>query len=201
MNKLHGLILTLLFTLSVSAGAQAQEVEWTVDASHTRVGFVARHLGFAKVQGQFKKFDAKLKADAKSGKLSALEASADAASVSTDNDRRDADLRSEDFFAADKFAKLKLKLKAIQWDGSSFTATCDLTIRDVTKEVTFKGELLGAQAVDFGRGKHMRAAYEASAKINRKDFGLKYSGVAEGLSIVGDEVVIELALEMSYTAK
>jgi polyisoprenoid-binding protein YceI len=77
----------------------------------------------------------------------------------------------------------------------------DLTIRDVTKTVTFKGELLGIHEVNFGQGKHMRAGYEATAKINRKDFGLDFNGLAEGLSIASDEIEINLGLEMSYTPK
>jgi polyisoprenoid-binding protein YceI len=178
---------------------QAQAVDWQLDPAHSHVGFYARHLGFSKVEGQFHKYAAQLiKADAKTGKITALEATAETASVDSDNEKRDADLRSDHFFNAEKFPQLKFKLKSVKWNGNEFTAKVDLTMRDVTKEVVFTGELLGIHEVDFGRGKHLRAAYEATAKVNRKDFGLNFNGVAEGLSIVADEVQINLSLEMSY---
>jgi polyisoprenoid-binding protein YceI len=186
--------------LLLTTQVHAQTVDWNADPAHSHVGFTARHLGFSKVQGQLKKFAVTtLKADAKTGHITALEATADATTVNTDNDKRDADLRSDHFFYVEKFPQLKLKLKSIKWNGEEFTAKVDLTIRDVTKEVTFKGELFGVHEVDFGRGKHLRAGYEATAKINRKDFGLNFNGVAEGLSIVADDVEIDLTMEMSYT--
>jgi polyisoprenoid-binding protein YceI len=188
----------LLFVLLWSGGAGAQEAAWKVDPAHSHIGFTARHLAFAKVRGEFKKFSASVvKADAKTGKLTALEAEAEAASVDTGNDKRDNHLRSDDFFAAGKHPKLKLKLKSIKWKGSKFTATVALTIRDVTKDVKFEGELLGVRSVNFGQGAHQRAAYEASATIDRNDFGLKFNGLAEGISIVGDEIVIEIEVVIS----
>jgi polyisoprenoid-binding protein YceI len=174
-------------------------VEWTLDAAHSRIGFVARHLGFSKAEGNFKKFSATIKADAKTAKITELEASADTASIDTGIEKRDAHLKSDDFFNAAQYPQLKIKLKKINWTGKTFTAKADLTIRDVTKEVTFKGTLLGVSTVNFGQGLTQRAGYEATAKINRKDFGLKYAAVTEGLSVVGDEVEIDLAVEIGYT--
>jgi polyisoprenoid-binding protein YceI len=149
------------------------------------------------VRGEFKSFSAKVQADAKTGKITALEAEADAKSVDTGNAKRDDDLRSDNFFNAAKHPKLKLVLKSIKWNGNAFTATCALTIRDVTKDVTMTGELLGVQTVNFGRGPQLRAAYEATTKINRKEFGLKFNGLAEGVSIVGDEVELDLEVELT----
>jgi polyisoprenoid-binding protein YceI len=192
--------LTLL--LATSAGSvHAQAAAWTLDPNHTHVGFTARHLGFAKVRGELKKFSATLEADAKTGKLTKLEAEADAKSVDTGVEKRDEDLRSDHFFAADKYPKLKLSLKSIKWKGNAFTATVALTIRDVTKDVKFEGELLGVQRVNFGKGPQLRAAYEAHAKIDRKAFNLKFAGLAEGIAIVSDEVEIDLELEMSMPTK
>lgn len=186
------------FALLAASAVQAQDVAWKIDKAHSKVGFVARHLAFAKVSGKFGAFDAKITANAKTGKLSSVEATVQAASVDTDNDKRDQHLRKDDFFAADKHPTLKLKTKSIKWNGNRFTALTALTIRGVTRDVTFTGELLGARKVDFGRGSHMRAAYEATAKINRKEFGLKFNGLAEGISIVGDEVEIDLQIEASH---
>ena len=194
MKKFAWLLVAALF---VSTRAYAQPVEWTLDANHTHIGFVARHLGFTKVHGEFKKFSAKIEADQKTAKITKLEAEADTKSVDTGVEKRDDDLRSDHFFATDKFPTLKLVLKSIQWKGNKFTATCALTMRDVTKDVKFEGELLGVQAIDFGKGPHQRAAYEARATVNRKEFNLNFNGLAEGVSIVGDNVDIELEIEMS----
>jgi len=197
MSKATLYTVALLF---VSSAASAQSVPWNLDPSHTRVGFTARHLGFAKVSGELKKFTATIEADQKTGKITKLEATAEAASVDTGVGKRDDDLRSDHFFAADQFPTLKLVLKSIKWKGNKFTATVTLTIRDVTKDVKLEGELLGAQMVNFGHGPQLRAAYEAKGTINRKEFGLKFAGLAEGISIVGDEVEIDLQLEMSLAA-
>jgi polyisoprenoid-binding protein YceI len=182
-----------------AAAIKPGPVDWTLDAAHSRIGFTARHLGFSKVDGQFKKFSATIKADAKTAKITELEASADTASIDTGIEKRDAHLKADDFFNAAQFPAVKIKLKKINWTGKTFTAKADLTIRDVTKEVTFKGQLLGVSTVNFGQGLTQRAGYEATTKINRKDFGLKYAAVTEGLALVGDDVEIDLAVEIGYT--
>ncbi len=186
--------LLLLFT----GGAVAQPIEWSLDNAHSQISFTARHLGFAKVRGEFKKFTAtKVTADAKTGKLTALEAEADTASVDTGVAKRDEHLRSDDFLNAAQHPKLKLVLKKITWAGKKFNATVALTLRDVTKDVKMTGELLGVTTVNFGQGPQLRMGYEANGKINRKDFGLKFAAVTEGVSIVSDDVDIHLEAEFS----
>lgn len=187
------------FTLLCAASASAQPVSWNVDMNHTEIGFIARHLGFSKVHGEFKTFTAKVTADAKTGQLVAFEATIEAKSVDTGVEKRDKHLRSDDFFAADQFPQITVKSKSIKWNGKKFTGVATMTIRGNTKDVPFKGELLGVETVNFGQGAHLRAGYEATATINRKEFGLKFGGLAEGLSIVADDVVIEITAETSYT--
>ena len=187
----------LLPALLLASSAHAQAVDWKLDRAHSTVGFTARHLAFAKVRGEFTKFEVtKLQADAKTGKLTALHASVDAKSVDTGIGKRDAHLRSDDFFAADKHPKMSLVLKSIQSKGNGFKAVVALTIRGTTKDVSFGGELLGVKTLDLGRGPQQRIAYEATATIDRKAFGLKFNGLAEGVSVVGDKV--ELNLEASF---
>jgi polyisoprenoid-binding protein YceI len=184
--------------LLFAAGAHAQPTPWTLDPVHSRIGFTARHLGFAKVKGEFKKFSAPvLEADAKTGKITKLEAEVDTTSITTGVEKRDAHLRADDFFAADKFPKAKLVLKSVKWAGKKLNAVVSLTVRDVTKDVKLTGELLGMTTVNFGQGPQLRAGYEATGKINRKEFGLKFGGLAEGVSVVGDDVELNLELEMS----
>jgi polyisoprenoid-binding protein YceI len=199
---MHRLLVVALFSLVTTASAaSAQNVAWEIDPSHCEIGFVARHLAFAKVRGQFKTFGATITADAKTGKLASVKASAETASVDTDNEKRDDHLRSDDFFAASKFPKLTMETRSIKWTGDKFTAVVKLTLRGVTRDVTFEGEQLGVRSVNFGQGPHQRAAYEAHATIKRQDFGLNFSGAAEGLSIVGDEIEIQLQVEAFYKAK
>jgi polyisoprenoid-binding protein YceI len=157
-------------------------------------------LGFSKVSGEFKKFAATVHADPKTAKITSLEATAETSSIDTGIEKRDTHLKSDDFFAAQKYPQLKLTLKKINWSGNKFTATADLTIRDVTKPVTFKGELVGTHQVNFGQGPQQRAGYIATATINRKDFGLKWNMITEGVAVVADNVDLDLAIEMSYVA-
>ena len=184
---------------ATAAASTDKSVEWVYDPAHSHIGFVARHLGFSKVEGQFKKSAATIKADPKTAKITSLEATAEAASIDTGIEKRDTHLRAEDFFAADKYPQLKLVLKSIKFNGNKFTANADVTIRDVTKSVPFKGELLGVHPANFGQGQHLRAGYEATATINRKDFGLSWSMVTEGIAVVADNVQLDLGIEISYT--
>lgn len=198
---MRSLLLGSLLALFLATPAFAQPVPWALDPGHSEVGFTARHLAFAKVRGEFKAFSAQIGADEKTAKITKLTAEAETKSVDTGVDKRDEHLRSDDFFNAAKFPKLKLELKSIKWNGSKFDAVVALTIRDITKDVKLKGELLGVQTVDFGQGKHQRAAYEATATINRKDFGLKFAAVTEGISVVGDEVELHFQIETSLPPK
>lgn len=176
--------------------AAAEPVEWQLDKAHTKVGFVATHLGFSKVDGHFNKFDAKIKADDKTGKITSLEATAYTDSVDTGIAKRDGHLKSNDFFLAKKYPKLTLTTRSIKWRGDSFTAKASLTLRGVTQPVTLKGKLLGKGRANLGAGDQIHAGYEAKTTISRKKFGLKFSKVSEGLAVVGDEVEIVLNAEI-----
>lgn len=186
----------LALTFSVST-ARAENVAWTLDKAHSGVGFTVRHLGLTKVHGKFTDFDATATADAKTGKVATVEATARAASVSTGVDKRDEHLRTDDFFAADTNPEIKAVSRKITWKGHKVTADVDLTIRGVTKAVKFTGEQLGVQKVNFGDGDQLRTGYTLTAKINRKDFGLKFNAVMEGVAVVSDEVTIELDVQLS----
>ncbi|MGD8860543.1 MAG: YceI family protein [Myxococcales bacterium] len=190
-------LLAAAFALLAAPPALAQEKPWSLDPNHSHIGFTARHLAFAKVRGEFTQFSAEVKADRETGRITELRAVAKAASVDTGNAKRDKHLRSPDFFDAKNHPEIRLKMETIRWKGNDFTATVALTMRGVTKKVKFEGELLGIRTVDFGNGPHRRAAYEARAEIDRHDFGLNFNGLAEGISIVGDKVEIDLEVELS----
>ncbi|HEY3546837.1 MAG TPA: YceI family protein [Propionicimonas sp.] len=182
----------------VSSSAHAKEAEWHLDKAHTSIGFSVRHLGLSTVRGELKDFDATILADGATGRIVSVKAAAKAGSIDTGNEKRDSHLRSDDFFAADKFPTLSFATKSIQWNGAQFTAVVELTIRDVTKPVTFTGEVIGPRTLDFGDGKQLRVGYSAKAKINRKDFGLRFNKIAEGVAVVADEVEITIDLQASH---
>lgn len=202
MMRIFGTVALGLSLLAGTAAAEAPKakksagVVWTLDKAHTNVGFTARHLAFSKVKGEFSGFDATIKADPKTAKLTALTATAKADSVDTGIEKRDDHLKSGDFFDAKKFPEIKLVLKSIKWSGKKFTAKVHFTLHGVTKPITFKGELLGVNKVNFGKGDQLHAGYEASAKISRKAFGLKFNGVVEGVSVVSDEVEVHFNAEL-----
>lgn len=179
------------------ATASAEPIAWNLDENHSDISFTVKHLGFTKVRGEFKKFAGKVTADAKTAKITELQADIDARSIDTGVEKRDNHLRQDDFFGTEKYPAIKLVLKSINWQGKAFTATGALTIRDVTKDVKFQGTLEGPKAVNFGQGSHLRAGYHATAKINRKDFNLKFAAVTEGIAVVADEVEIDINAEIS----
>ena len=180
-----------------SGEADADSVQWELDAAHSSVGFSVRHLGISKVRGTFTDVTASVKGDSKTGKIDWVKASIGVASVDTGNKKRDKHLSAADFFDAKKFPKMQITTKKINWKGNNLSGTASMAIKGTTKDVKFKGEYLGAHKVNFGGGDQMRAGYTITAKINRKDFDLSFSGVAEGIALVGDEVTIELEIQIA----
>lgn len=187
--------LAALAAVVMVGAAQAADVEWKLDGSHSEVGFSVRHLGISKVKGEFTDFTAELRGDAESGNLSYVKGVVKTASVDTGNEGRDDHLQQDDFFNAGKYPDMVLEATRIRWVGDRFYATATLTIRDQTHDVTVKGEKLGVRTVDFGRGPARRAGYSAEFKIDRQKFGLRFNRLAEGVSVVGNEVTVELEIE------
>jgi len=172
---------------------------YNIDTAHSRLGFVVRHLGFSKVRGSFEKFEGTIKMD--SNDLTTIEADAaiDTASISTNEEKRDAHLRSEDFFDAEKHPKLTFRSAEIyNVDGTSFGMKGDLTMRGTTKEVELLGEYLGEGPDPWGG---TRIGLEARTLINRKDFGLNWNVALEaGGFLVGEDVEIVLEIQAVKTA-
>lgn len=181
----------------VALEAEAKPAKWNMDKDHSEIGFAVRHLGITNTKGKFREFDAQVEADGDTGKLTSIVATAQAKTVDTDNSKRDDHLRSDDFFNAAEYPVLTFESKSFKWDGNDFTALVDMTIRNVTKPVTFKGELIGTHKVNFGDGEQIRAGYTATATINRQEFGLRFNKLAEGVSVVADQVKITIEIEMS----
>src|SRR5689334_19406690 len=123
---------------------------YTIDTSHSEVGFTARHMMFAKVRGQFKSWNAKLNYDPADPTKSSVVVEVDTASIDTREEKRDGHLRSADFFESEKYPKMIFKSKGVTGKDGEYKLTGDLTIRDVTREVTLEVEQTGAGKDPWG---------------------------------------------------
>jgi len=191
----------LAVSFLIANTAFAAPTAWNLDTVHTSIGFSVRHLGVSKTKGKFTAYEADILADDQTGKITSVKATVQSKSVNTDMPKRDEHLRAPDFFDATQFKTIKLVTKNIQWTGNKVIIETDLTIKNVTKTVKFEGEYLGVQKINFGDGDKIHAGYSVKADINRQDFGLKFNKIAEGVSVVGDLVTIELDVEIEKSAK
>jgi len=160
---------------------------WTIDPSHSEVGFTVRHL-MTKVRGQFETFEGKVTTGATLAETTA-EASIDLNSVSTRDAQRDGHLRSGDFFDVENHGPMTFT--STSFDGS--TATGVLTIKGIAKEVELDVEFLGTDKDAYG---NLRIGFEASTQINRKDFGVDFDIPLDGGKLlVGHKVDITLSIQ------
>lgn len=176
-----------------SASTAALAADYKVDADHSTVGFKVKHL-FSKVQGQFKKFQGTFSYDPADVTQWKADAVIEAASIDTNVEKRDNHLRSKDFFETEKYPTITFKSTGAH-DLSGDTAKVDgiLSIHGVEKPVTLDVEIHGEGNDPWG---NTRLGLTATAKINRKDFGLVWNQVLEsGKLLVGEEVEIVLELE------
>ena len=167
-------------------------MKWTLDTSHSAAEFSVKHLMISTVRGRFKTFTGTGETGA-DGALKAVEMELDAASIDTNEAKRDAHLRSADFFDAEKFPKIFFRSSHIEQKGDSVTLNGSLTMHGVTKPVTLKGEFSTPVTDPWGNS---RAALEVSTKINRKEWGLVWNMALEaGGLMVAEDVKISVEAE------
>jgi polyisoprenoid-binding protein YceI len=166
---------------------------WTLDPAHTRIGFVARHAMVTKVRGSFNEFEGTAVLDGADPAKSHAEVTIKAASIDTRNAQRDEHLRSNDFLAMQEYPEITFtSTGARQVDDTTFELTGDLTIRGVTKSVTIPFSFEGAAKDPFG---NLRAGFEGSVAINRKDWGVTWNAALEGGGVlVSDRVTLEFEI-------
>jgi polyisoprenoid-binding protein YceI len=196
-------LLTLSLTLTAHAAEKAKApaakpaasalapAVYDLDLMHSSINFEIPHLVISSVEGKFKNFSGKVTADAKFTN-SKVEAEADIASIDTSVADRDNHLKSPDFFDAAKYPKMTFKSTSITGNEKSFKLIGDLTIKGITKKVTFTGAYKGAVKDAYGNNK---IAFAAETKINRQDYGLTWSKAVEAGPVVGDEVTITLKIQ------
>ena len=167
---------------------------WKIDPGHSSPTFAVKHLVVSTVRGRMGQMTGTIWYDGKSVSSIRVEAAIDVKGLSTGNDGRDRDLRGPDFFAVDQYPAMTFKSKRVEaGDPGHFKLIGDLTIRGVTKEVTFTVE--GPSPVVKGQ-RDQRVAATATATINRFDFGLKYNALIEtGGAVVASDVNITIDVE------
>jgi polyisoprenoid-binding protein YceI len=169
---------------------------WALDPAHSEVQFKIRHLMITNVTGTFKLFEAKAETEGEDFTKSKLSFKANIACINTNNEQRDAHLKSPDFFDVEKYPEINfISTKAEKYDDDGdFNLTGDLTIKDVTKKVKFNVEFGGIVKDPYGKTK---AGFSISGKINRKDFGLTWNAALEsGGVMVGDDIKLSSEIQL-----
>jgi len=187
-------------TAVTTATQSSKPTQWQIDPAHSAAHFSVRHLMISNVRGEFTKISGSALLNPADLTKSTVEITIESASVNTREPQRDEHLRSADFFDVANYPTLAFRSKRIEALGTdNFKLTGDLTIRGVTKEVTFDVEGPTPPVKDpWG---NIRAGVTASAKINRKDFGLVWNALTEaGGFVVGDDVKITIEAELIQQA-
>ena len=168
--------------------------KWEIDTVHSGVSFTVRHMVIAKVHGQFTKWTGTLDLDTTNLTASKVEVKIEAASIDTRDAQRDGHLRSPDFLDAEKHPYIEFRSKRVEDAGAKkYKVYGDLTIRGVKREVVLDAAFGGEGKDPWGS---QRVGFEATAKIDRKDFGLQWNTALEaGGFLVGDVVDVTLELE------
>ena len=173
--------------------------KWSIDPTHSEIGFKVKHMMFTNVSGKFGTYDATITTDGDNFENAAIEFSADIASVDTANADRDGHLRSGDFFDAENHPKLTFKASSFKKiNDEKYEITGDLNIRGVAKTVVFPVEYSGILTDPWGNTK---VGLSIEGKINRKDWGLNwYSPLETGGVLVGEEVKLNIQLQFAKQA-
>jgi polyisoprenoid-binding protein YceI len=167
---------------------------WDIDPVHSEVSFVVRHMVVSKVRGRFDRFEGTI-VTADDPLDSSVEAAINAASINTNQEQRDAHIRSADFLDVDNHPEITFRSLALRPAGDRFLVDGDLTIRGVTKPVTLELEVNGFTPDPYGG---TRAGFTATTEINRQDFEVSYNGPipgADNAMVLSDKVTLNIEVE------
>lgn len=186
--------------MTQTTAAPAMTGTWSADATHSELAFKVRHMGVGRAGGTFALKEATLTLGDKGIEDGSVTAVADAHTVETKNDQRNDHVRSADFLHADEFPTIDFRSTGVRdFDGAEFELDGELTIRGITKPVTFKAEFLGAMVDAYGSD---RMGFVATGKINRKDFDVNFSAVfGASNAVVSDKVEISIEVEFVRNAE
>ncbi|MFZ0668686.1 MAG: YceI family protein [Acidimicrobiales bacterium] len=167
---------------------------WEIDAVHSEVSFVVRHMVVSKVRGRFDRFSGTIVTEEDPARAS-VTVTIDASSINTNEPNRDNHVRSADFLDVDNFPNITFSSTAVRTENSEFLVDGELTIRGITKPVTLDVEVNGFTPDPYGG---TRAGFSASTEINRQDFGVSYNGPIPGANnamVLSDKVALTLEVE------
>jgi polyisoprenoid-binding protein YceI len=169
-------------------------VDWQLDPYHTQVEFSAKHLGMMTVRGHFADVNSTAQIDPDHPESSSIDVTIQTASIRTHNETRDNDLRGSNFLEVEKFPTIDFTSTELRATGDDhYTLTGDLTIKNITHPVTLNAFMLG-EFNDPMMGH--RIGYNATGKINRRDFGVTLNVVLDGRFVVSDEIQISIEGEL-----
>lgn len=195
MRRRIVLVIFLLF-LALVTPSVAEVATWSVDPAHSGAHFSVRHMMVSNVRGEFGKISGAAQFDPKDPTVGSVEITIDATSINTRNPKRDAHLRSADFFDVEKFPTITFKSKKVELASPGrLKVTGDLTIHGAAREVVLDVEGPTPEIKD-AQGR-VRTGATATTRVNRKDFGLLWNRPLEaGGWVVGDEVAITVDVEL-----
>lgn len=183
-----------LLTMALMAATALQAAEYKIDSAHSRAHFTVRHMMVSNVRGEFSKVTGTIVYDEKNPTATVIDATIDATTINTSEPRRDAHLKSPDFFDVAKFPVMTFKSKSVQATPDGLAVTGDLTLHGVTRQVVLNVEKPSAELKDQKGGGRRGAT--ATTKINRKDYGLTWNRAIEAGGVaVGEEVSITIDIE------
>jgi polyisoprenoid-binding protein YceI len=177
----------------------ATTTKWVLDPMHSEVQFKVKHLVISTVSGFFKSFEGELDTANDDFTDASISFSLDINSIDTNQTQRDEHLKSAEFFDAEQYPKISFKSASFTKTGDDeYALAGDLTIKGITKPVTLDVEFGGAATDFYGNTK---AGFEISGKINRKEFGLTWSGVTEaGAVVVGEDIKLLINVQFAKQA-
>lgn len=186
-------LLALVAVASLSSSAQA--AGYDIDQTHTNIGFSVRHAMVSTVKGQFKGFKGTVEFDEKKPEATKVDIEIDAASIDTNNEKRDGHLKTPDFFDVAKFPKLTFKSKSAKKDGDKVLVTGELEMHGIKKDVTLTVSDISPE-VKNPYGMLLRGA-TVTGKLNRKEFGLNWNAAIEaGGVMVSEDVALSFDVEL-----
>jgi polyisoprenoid-binding protein YceI len=166
---------------------------WNIDTAHSVLEFAVKHMMFTTAKGRFSDFSGSIQFDPQNVAGASVDVTIDTASITTNTADRDAHLRSADFFDAETYPQATFRSTRVSGDADDLVIEGELTIKDVTRPVTLKGEFQGTGVNPWGVEV---AGFEAKGKFNRKDFGLNWNQALEsGGVLVSDEVKLSIDVQ------
>jgi polyisoprenoid-binding protein YceI len=180
-------------------GTLAAQTNWKIDNSHSKMGFMVTHLMVSETEGKFKIYEGTVQSKSDLDFTDAkIEFSADVNSINTDDEKRDAHLKSPDFFDAEKHPKITFKATSMKPTKvkTTYTLEGDLTMKGVTKKVTLMA--IGSSKTVKDPWGNTKYGFKVVGKINRKDWGLNWNAALEsGGVVVSEDVKIDITIELN----